>query len=136
MGSLNDRPLHILIGTSLGQPVNPRTSTKAVRACAYRDSLRRNKLQILSLCKNNTCTPGEVQYARTYIHIPLNAVNESFIMGQADRLVSSGLFGAGYDTVIVDGEWRILLVQEMRKESLKLFKLLCVPLNNIENAYY
>ena len=32
------------------------------------------------------------------------AVNESFIRGQADRLISSGLFGAGYDTVIVDGE--------------------------------
>ena len=32
------------------------------------------------------------------------AVNETFMMEQADRLVSSGLAGAGYEYVIVDGE--------------------------------
>lgn len=40
----------------------------------------------------------------TKISLLMTAVNETFIKSQADRLVSSGLAGAGYNTVIVDGE--------------------------------
>ena len=50
-----------------------------------------------------------------------HAVNETFIRQQADRLISSGLFGAGYDTVIVDGKEACLL--ELQSVSRILYPL-------------
>ena len=50
-------------------------------------------------------------------------MNETFIRQQADRLISSGLAGAGYEYIIVDGEASPLQYSSSCHQQRRFFRL-------------